>query len=112
MTALKAKGIGFALDDFGTHYSSLTYLKRLPLDQLKIDHSIVRDILIDAGDATVAHTIITLAQSMGLEVIAEGVETAEQREFLSRMSCHAFQGYLFGRPAPKEEFRQMLQGKL
>ncbi|MFY9327723.1 MAG: EAL domain-containing protein [Georgfuchsia sp.] len=108
MTALKAEGIGFALDDFGTNYSSLTYLKRLPLDQLKIDRSIVHNILTDTGDATIARTIVSLAQSMGLEVIAEGVESREQREFLIQMSCHAFQGYLFGRPSSKEEFRQPL----
>ena len=109
MIALKAEGIGFALDDFGTNYSSLTYLKRLPLDQLKIDQSIVRNILTDAGDAIIARTIVTLAQSMGLEVIAEGVENGEQQEFLAQMSCHAFQGYLFGQPVPQEEFGQTHQ---
>ncbi|MDB5958902.1 MAG: hypothetical protein JWP59_196 [Massilia sp.] len=104
MHALKEKGIGFALDDFGTGYSSLAYLKRLPLDQLKIDQSFVRDVLTDPNDAAIARTILGLGRTLGLDVIAEGVETADQRNFLAMHGCRAFQGFFFGRPVAAELF--------
>jgi len=104
MVMLKAKGISFSLDDFGTGYSSLSYLKRLPLDQLKIDKSFVHDILTNMNDVIICQSIIALAQSMGLSVIAEGVETHEQGTVLAKIGCHAYQGYWFSRPLSLEEF--------
>jgi len=109
MTALKQHGIGFALDDFGTGFSSLYYLKRLPLDQLKIDQSFVRNILTDSNDAAIAKVIIALSDSLGLEVLAEGVETQEQLDFLAANGCYHFQGYLFNRPMLIEQFDAMLK---
>ena len=104
MNALKQIGVRFSLDDFGTGYSSLQYLKRLPLDQLKIDQSFVRELVNDANDQAIVLTIIAMARSLGLEVIAEGVETETQRALLAQLGCHQYQGYLFSRPIPAEQF--------
>jgi len=108
MAALKEAGVRFSLDDFGTGYSSLSYLKRLPLDQLKIDQSFVRNVCNDFNDGAIAQAIIALSQTMGLSVIAEGVETEAQRDYLGRLGCQAYQGYLFGRPLPVGEFEKLL----
>ena len=107
MTSLKQTGIGLALDDFGTGYSSLSSLKRLPLEQLKIDRSFCQDLLTDTNDAAIARVIIVLGHTLGLTVVAEGVETAEQHAFLLANQCNAFQGFLFSQPLCEREFREL-----
>ncbi|MGO3771073.1 MAG: EAL domain-containing protein, partial [Vreelandella alkaliphila] len=102
MLKLRSQGIRFALDDFGTGYSSLSYLKRLPLDELKIDQSFIRELLTDKTDAAIVDTTILLAVSLGLTVVAEGVEKKEQFDWLKGHGCYRYQGYLFGRPTPIE----------
>jgi len=105
MNAVRPMGVLFSLDDFGTGYSSLTYLKRLPLDQLKIDQSFVRDVQTSPNDAAIARTVLALGQTLGLDVIAEGVETEAQRAFLLDMGCHSYQGYLFSKPLEPKDFQ-------
>ena len=109
MNALSKMGISFSLDDFGTGYSSLQYLKKLPLNQLKIDRSFVRDLVTDDSDKAIIRTIITMAHSLGMSVIAEGVETVEQRSYLLDNGCMYYQGYLFSKPVPIEEFEALLK---
>src|SRR5690606_13034504 len=103
-TELKSYGVGSSLDDFGTGYSSLAYLKRLPLDQLKIDQSFGRDVLTDPNDASIVRAIVTLGASLGLQVVAEGVETVEQQKFLEAQHCHSWQGFLLSPPVPAAAF--------
>lgn len=104
MNRLREIGVRFSMDDFGTGHSSLASLKKLPIEQLKIDKSFVRDISTDPDDAVIIQTIIAMAKNLGLKIIAEGVETEEQRLFLAEHGCQYFQGYLFSKPVPIEQF--------
>ena len=107
MDAINSLGVRFSLDDFGTGYSSLQYLKQLPLHQLKIDQSFVRDLTIDNSDKAIVNTIIAMAHSLNMEVIAEGVETEEQRQYLEQAGCTYYQGYLFSKPVPIDQFESL-----
>ena len=108
MAVLKDRGVTLSIDDFGMGYSALSYLKHMPLDQLKIDRAFVKDVLTDPNDAAIARTIIGLAQSLGLAVIAEGVETEAQRDFLARHGCECYQGYLYAPPLPLPELERFI----
>jgi EAL domain-containing protein (putative c-di-GMP-specific phosphodiesterase class I) len=109
MAQLKGWGVGLSLDDFGTGYSSLGYLRRLPLDQIKIDASFVREILTSAHDAAIARTLVALARDLELEVIAEGVESELQRDFLESLGCLNYQGYFFSQPLPLAKFEDAMK---
>jgi EAL domain-containing protein (putative c-di-GMP-specific phosphodiesterase class I) len=109
MTAIRDLGVRLAIDDFGTGYSSLAQLKRLPVDTLKIDRSFIRGIPQSSADQKIADAILTLATSLGVTVVAEGVETAEQQTFLSGRTCTEMQGFYFHRPLPPELFTDMLR---
>ena len=109
MNTLREIGIKFSLDDFGTGYSSLQYLQKLPLDQIKIDQSFVRDMTVNADDSAIVQTIIAMSKVLKLDIIAEGVETEEQRQLLHQLGCDHYQGYLFSKPMPLEQFEALLK---
>ena len=111
MHLLRAQGIRLAIDDFGTGYSSLSYLKRFPLDVLKIDKSFVDDIPEKRDDMEIANTVIAIGHTLGFKVLAEGVETVEQLEFLKAQGCDLYQGFLMSQPLPAEEFKMLLHKK-
>ena len=108
MRELKALGVRLSIDDFGTGYSSLSYLKQFPVDELKIDRSFVRDLPGGHADVAIVRTVVELGQSLSMSVIAEGVETEAQRECLARLGCTQYQGYLFSKPVPEEDFLRLL----
>jgi len=106
---LRAHGITLSIDDFGTGYSSLSYLKQLPIDKLKIDRSFIMDIPNDKGDMVITKTIIAMAKSLGFSVVAEGIETKEQHEFLEKEGCYEGQGFLYGKPISCQNFEKFLK---
>jgi EAL domain-containing protein (putative c-di-GMP-specific phosphodiesterase class I) len=108
LEALRAAGFRLAVDDFGTGYSSLAYLRRFPVDLLKVDRSFVDGVSRDPGDAAIARAVVTLAHSLGLQAVAEGVETTQQLDTLSTLGCDAGQGFLWSRPIPSEDFQRYL----
>ena len=110
MKTLYEKGVQFSVDDFGTGYSNLAYLKKLPIRRLKIDRSFVTGLPRNENDAVLARAIIAMARSLGVEIIAEGIETPEQRDFLREAGCQVGQGYLFSRPKPPDEIRAFMKG--
>ena len=111
MHELKALGIRFSMDDFGTGYSSLSYLKQLPVDEIKIDRSFVSEVDQFEGDQAMVITILRMAKTFGLKVVAEGVETEDQLEFLQAHNCDCYQGYYFSKPLPEKDFIQYFQAK-
>jgi diguanylate cyclase (GGDEF)-like protein len=111
MSELKARGIRFSVDDFGVGYSSLSYLQRLPLDKLKIDISFIRRILIDPSSSAIAQAIISLGRALRIDVIAEGVESEEQRNYLAQLGCHSYQGFLISQPLPILQFQALMAGR-
>ena len=109
MNSLRDYGFSLSIDDFGTGYSSLSYLKRLPFDQLKIDQSFIKDLMNDNKSAAIVQSIIVMADGLGLNLIAEGVETVQQLNYLHKYDCHFFQGYYFSKPLKAEKFVQYYQ---
>ncbi len=112
LNRLQTEGIRLSIDDFGTGYSSMAYLKRFPIDQLKIDRTFVRDIPGDGDDEAITTAIIAMAHSLGLSVVAEGVETEQQLKFLREVNCDIMQGYYFARPMPAEKMTALLQQRM
>ncbi len=110
LNQLSERGVRIAIDDFGTGYSSLSYLKKFPINALKIDRSFIKDVTLDPDSAAIVTAIIAMAKNLKVKVIAEGVETSEQLEFLRKYGCDEIQGYLFSRPVPPEDFVELLRG--